>query len=84
VSDELDGFDSESDRRDAIRKQIVDECLFTVRENICTHGATLTSEERHFLELEVACKLLESLRLDAMSVMMTQETLDALNKLEKP
>jgi hypothetical protein len=77
----MTGFDSESDRRDAVRKQIVDECVFTVRENIRVHGATNTHEERRWLELTVACNLLQGLQREAMSDVYRQEIEDAGKKL---
>jgi len=83
MSDEFNGFDSESDRRDAIRRQIVDECVAYVQQSIGIHGPTQTHEERRYLEIVVARRLLKGQELESMSAMLTQETLDALNKLEK-
>lgn len=65
--------DSESDRRDAIRRQIVQTCVGKVLDTIRENGVTTTAEERRYLEIEVATKLLNGIRLEAMSMMMRCE-----------
>lgn len=80
-ADKLTGFDSESDRRDAIRKQIVDECRFSVQQIIEKHAVTKTREERHFLELDVISTLLEAAVMETRSLMMRQEIHDAESNL---
>ena len=91
----MTGFDSESDRRDAIRRQIVDECVAYVHEKIGIHGVTQTPEERRYLEVTVARRLLnhpilnnmmrELLKrqeLEAMSQMMRQEIADVEKEID--
>jgi len=79
------GFDSEADRRDAIRKQIVDECLFTIRENIRVHGATRTNEERRWLEVTIARELLTGMQREAQTAVYRQEIGEAEKALgDKP
>lgn len=78
----MTGFDSEADRRDAVRKQIVDAAVEQVHECIGRNRVTATPEERRYLELAVAMRLLDGLRLEAMSVMMRQEIATAEKAIE--
>jgi hypothetical protein len=80
----MTGFDSESDRRDAIRKQIVDVCLFRVQETISLTAVTSTPEERATLMLDVILGLLESIRIDARQAMWIKETKDAEKAIDDP
>ncbi len=71
------GFDSEADRRDAIRREIVQDCVREVRTTIAKHGPTKAREERRYLEIAVAIHLLEGLRQEDATRMWYQEIADA-------
>jgi hypothetical protein len=75
-------FDSESDRRDFIRQRIVTMALASINEIISDHAASGTREERHYLELAIAAKLVEGQRIEAMSVMMRGEFREAEKQLK--
>jgi hypothetical protein len=76
-------YDSESDRRDAVRKRLVDNCLRLIYDTIRIGSVTNTQEERRYLETAIAHKLLDGLRLESMSMMMRQEIHTAEAEIEK-
>jgi hypothetical protein len=80
----LTGFDSEANRRDAIRQQIVNTCLGFIHEQIKKNGATKTHEERHWLEVSIASRLLSGIRLEAQTTMFGQEIKEAEKEIDKP
>ena len=69
----MTGFDSKSDRREAIRKQIIDECVFTVNRMIIERSVTQTPAERSLLLLGVTMRLSELSYLDAQMLMLVKE-----------
>lgn len=77
----MTGFDSESDRREAIRKQIVFECVHLVNQTIRKTNVTNTPEERTTLMLDVILGLMESIRIDARQAMWIKEAKDAEGKI---
>lgn len=77
----MTGFDSEANRRDAIRKQIVDTCLFRVQETISLTAITNTPEERAILMLDVVLGLMQSMQIDARQALWVWEIKDAESKL---
>jgi hypothetical protein len=79
----MTGFDSESDRRDAIRKQVVDEATGAVLRAISNHAVTFTPAERTFLQTAVAERLLFLLRIEAMSMLMREEIATATQEIEE-
>lgn len=77
----MTGFDSEADRRDAIRKQIVFECVRLVNQTIGKTSVTKTPEERAILMLDVILGLMQSMQIDARQAMWVKEIKDAESKL---
>lgn len=73
----MTGFDSESDRRDAIRHQIVNECVALVDASIDKHAPTGSLEERTYLLAAVMQRLHERVLGEARLGMMRREILDA-------
>jgi hypothetical protein len=69
----MTGFDSEADRRDAVRKQIVDAAVDAVHRVLQGNAVTATYEERLLLEVCVVERLLQGMRIEAMSQMYRQE-----------
>lgn len=79
----ITGFDSEADRRDAVRKQIISQCVAEMRDIITSEGPTQTYQERRWLELSVAMELLKGLQLEFMSEVYRQEITTAEKEIDK-
>ena len=69
----MTGFDSEADRRDAIRKEIVDEAYQAVVAIIMNKGVTFTPEENTYFQAAILNRLAKGLCMEAMSAMFRQE-----------
>ncbi len=78
----MSGFDSEADRRDATRREIVALSVGLVRECISQHTITKTIEEQRYLEMTVAAKLIDSQCREAYSQVLRQEIAAAEEKPE--
>jgi hypothetical protein len=61
------------DRREAIRQQIIDECVSAMNRIITEHSVTHTLAERSFLLTAVMMRLTESLCLEMRTQMMGPE-----------
>jgi hypothetical protein len=79
----MTGFDSEADRRDAVRTQIVDAAVDAVHRALQGNAVTATYEERLMLEVCVVERLLQGMRIEAMSQVYRQEIATAEQKLEE-
>lgn len=66
-------FDSESERRELIRQQTVQQAVTSVRDIIERSLFLHTAEERQYMELMVISKLLNSSCLAAVALVMGQE-----------
>lgn len=77
----MTGFDSEANRREAIRKQIVDAAYDNAMRVILSHGATHTMEERTYLQAMLIERLAKGLCMEAMSQVFRQEIQDAEGRL---
>lgn len=73
---------SEADRRDEARARLVDDAAKSALKVISEGAVTYTPAERSFLQLAVAERLLRGVRLEAMSMMMREETETALREIE--
>ena len=78
----MDGFDSETDRRDAIRKQIVDTAYDEILKILSAHGATHTPQERAYLQAAILKRLVQAMYLDLQMAVYREEIKTAESKLE--
>lgn len=82
AEEELTGFDSESDRRDAVRKQVVDRSAAYVLNVVREHSVTGGQAEGAYLLVSVAERLIQSIALDAKTLMYREEIHTATEEIE--
>lgn len=74
-------FDSEADRRDAIRKQVVDLAYDEILKILSKCGVTHTPQERAYLQVAILKRLIQALYMDAQMALYAEEIKSAEAKL---